>query len=96
MYFKEYSKETEPSDIPYYPKRLEADKKLLTAYRQLAEQENNVSFLGRLATYRYLDMGPVIAEALRFADDFLASLAKGARAPVLPNNEDWRGLIGRF
>jgi UDP-galactopyranose mutase len=88
VYFKEYSKETEPSDIPYYPKRLEADKKLLKAYRELAEQETNLSFLGRLATYRYMDMGPVIAEALGFAQDFLASRLNRTRAPVFPNSEE--------
>jgi UDP-galactopyranose mutase len=88
VYFKEYSKETEPSDIPYYPKRLEADKKLLKGYRELAEKETNVSFLGRLATYRYMDMGPVIAEALRFADDFLLSRNTCAKAAVFPNNEE--------
>lgn len=36
VYFKEYSKETEPTDIPYYPKRLEKDKELLLKYRQNA------------------------------------------------------------
>jgi hypothetical protein len=41
-----------------------------------------------LATYRYMDMGPVIAEALRFADDFLLSRNTCAKAAVFPNNEE--------
>ena len=32
--FKEFSKETEEDDLPYYPKRLQADKELLLKYRQ--------------------------------------------------------------
>lgn len=49
----------------------------------LTEPLEAVSFLGRLATYRYLDMDGVIAEALDFARAFLKSYAeKGAVAPV--------------
>ena len=68
--FKEFSKETSADDIPYYPKRLEADKQLLSKYRSDAELLKNVSFLGRLATYRYMDMHHVIGEALNFQNYF--------------------------
>jgi len=71
IYFKEYSKETEDSDIPYYPKRLAADKELLRSYRHLAENENNITFIGRLGTYRYMDMHHVIDEALTTSEDFI-------------------------
>ncbi|TBO42186.1 UDP-galactopyranose mutase [Pedobacter kyonggii] len=71
IYFKEYSKETEDSDIPYYPKRLAADKELLRSYRHLAENENNITFIGRLGTYRYMDMHHVIDEALTISEDFI-------------------------
>ena len=87
IYFKEYSKETGASDIPYYPKRLEQDKALLLRYRQDAEALKQVSFLGRLATYRYMDMHHVIGEALNFAKSFLQANAAGARPPVFPNTE---------
>lgn len=70
MLFKEYSKETEDGDIPYYPKRLGKDKILLLKYANMAKEDKGVSFLGRLATYRYLDMHNVIAEALDFAIRF--------------------------
>lgn len=63
-YFKEYSKETGPDDIPYYPKRLSPDLKKLALYQHAAEKLSNITFLGRLATYRYMDMHHVIAEAL--------------------------------
>lgn len=87
IYFKEFSKETEPTDIPYYPKRLEQDKKLLLQYRQDAEALNKVSFLGRLATYRYMDMHHVIGEALDFSKLWLSAVKNGQKPPVFPNLE---------
>ncbi len=87
VYFKEFSKETESSDIPYYPKRLAADKELLLQYRNEAEQQQQVSFLGRLATYRYMDMHHVIGEALDFAKVFKAALEANTASPVFPNTE---------
>jgi UDP-galactopyranose mutase len=69
--FVETSKETEASDVPYYPKRLDPDKALLLDYTEMARGDVGVSFLGRLATYRYLDMHQVIAEALDFSERFL-------------------------
>ena len=64
LLFTEYSKETEAGDTPYYPKRLAADVELLGEYQSRAEQELNITFLGRLATYRYLNMDAVVNDAL--------------------------------
>lgn len=71
VYFKEYSKETEKDDIPYYPKRMSDDIKLLGKYEKEAKKIEKVSFIGRLATYRYLDMHNVIDEALNEAKRFI-------------------------
>lgn len=84
LVFTEYSKETGPDDIPYYPKRLAADKELLASYAELAKAEAKVSFLGRLATYRYMDMHQVIGEALDFADAWLDAKSAGSQTPVFP------------
>ena len=86
--FKEFSKETTKDDVPYYPKRLNQDKKLLDQYRQKATMLSNVSFLGRLATYRYMDMHHVIGEALQFSKSFKAALLSGTNPPVFPNSEN--------
>jgi UDP-galactopyranose mutase len=86
--FKEFSKETSEDDIPFYPKRLASDKELLIQYRKEAEKLRNVSFLGRLATYRYMDMHHVIGEALSFAEKFAVSLVANSQLPVFPNIED--------
>ena len=89
VFFTEYSKETTPGDLPYYPKRLAVDKQLLKQYRTAAEQQDKVSFLGRLATYRYMDMHHVIGEALDFAKEFTTSLKKDRPKPTFPNTESW-------
>lgn len=70
--FKEYSRYCEEDDTPYYPIRLVKDKALLTRYVELAKQERGVTFVGRLGTYRYLDMHITIGEALDVAERFLA------------------------
>lgn len=87
VYFKEYSSETGVKDEPFYPKRLEDDKRILTSYREEAHHLKNISFLGRLATYRYMDMHNVIDEAIDFASLFLKSSREGAPLPVFPNVE---------
>ncbi len=87
VYFKEFSRETTPSDIPYYPKRLNEDKHILQLYRNSAEALKGVSFLGRLATYRYMDMHHVIGEALDFSGRFVAALKSRQPLPVFSNTE---------
>jgi UDP-galactopyranose mutase len=78
--FAEYSRECEQDDIPYYPVRLIAEQKLLAQYVDLARKESNISFVGRLGTYRYLDMDVTIAEALDAAKSFLS--LKSMRQPI--------------
>ncbi len=87
IYFTEYSKETSKDDVPFYPKRLAADINLLKKYRKKAEEQQQVSFLGRLATYRYMDMHHVIGEALQFANKFIEHVNASLPAPVFANTE---------
>lgn len=65
--FREYSKLCEEEDTPYYPLRLTHDKKMLESYVKLVNEEKIVTFIGRLGTYRYLDMHVVIGESLDLA-----------------------------
>ncbi len=87
VYFKEFSKETGEHDLPYYPKRLAADKLILENYREQACALKGISFLGRLATYRYMDMHHVIGEAMDFATKFVESYNGKQAAPVFSNVE---------
>ncbi|SDY83836.1 UDP-galactopyranose/dTDP-fucopyranose mutase family protein [Citreimonas salinaria] len=70
--YRETSREAGPDDIPYYPVRLAGEKALLAEYEALAAAETGVTFLGRLGTYRYLDMDVTIREALDAAGARLA------------------------
>ncbi len=65
---REYSRDCGPGDTPYYPIRLATEKALLARYVERARAEKGISFVGRLGTYRYLDMHVTIAEALGWAD----------------------------
>ena len=80
--YREYSREAGPDDIPYYPIRLVREKALLEDYIALAESSAGVTFVGRLGTYRYLDMDVTIREALDTADLFLSRLGEGGTMPA--------------
>lgn len=70
--FKEYSRAYQKGDIPYYPVRQVKEKAMLDKYLDIAEAEAKVSFVGRLGSYRYMDMDVTIAEALKTVREFLA------------------------
>jgi UDP-galactopyranose mutase len=80
--FKEYSRQCDADDIPYYPIRLVNEKKLLSIYLGKAKQVKGVSFLGRLGTYRYLDMDVTIAEALAASEATLKALNNNTTIPT--------------
>jgi UDP-galactopyranose mutase len=81
LIYKEFSRLCEAKDTPYYPIRLVHDKAQLTKYVELAKTEANTTFVGRLGTYRYLDMHVTIAEALDVAEKFLATRSTGEKMP---------------
>jgi UDP-galactopyranose mutase len=80
--YREFSRACGPDDIPYYPIRQVKEKALLAEYAKLAEQEEGVTFVGRLGTYRYLDMDVTIREALDCARGFAAAVREGRKAPA--------------
>jgi UDP-galactopyranose mutase len=75
--YREFSRACEPDDTPYYPIRLVNDRRRLSEYLALVRQETGVTFVGRLGTYRYLDMDVTIKEALETADAIKLALAQG-------------------
>ncbi|WP_133486806.1 UDP-galactopyranose mutase [Aliiroseovarius marinus] len=80
--YREFSRACGPDDIPYYPIRQVDEKALLADYVDLAETTKGVTFVGRLGTYRYLDMDVTIREALDTADMFRKSVANGTDMPT--------------
>ena len=84
--YREFSRACGPEDIPYYPIRLVEEKTLLADYVALAEQTPNITFVGRLGTYRYLDMDVTIHEALNTARMFVERTAKDTPMPAFVTN----------
>ncbi len=78
--YEEYSRACTPEDEPFYPIRLVDEKALLADYIARAEETEGVTFVGRLGTYRYLDMDRTIREALDTVAAYLSDTAQG-RAP---------------
>jgi len=64
VYFEEYSRICEENDTPYYPINLLGESELLKKYKDKAKEEEKITFVGRLGTYKYMDMDVIIKEAL--------------------------------
>jgi UDP-galactopyranose mutase len=62
--YREFPRACGIGDTPYYPVRLAGEMQQLGRYLALTEKEVSVTFVGRLGTYRYLDMDVTIREAL--------------------------------
>lgn len=56
---------------PYYPVPRQENEVLFKRYEELAKKRSDVSFVGRLAQYRYYNMDQVVGAALKLSRDFL-------------------------
>ena len=56
---------------PYYPIPCDENEILFKKYKSLADCEKNVTFVGRLAEYRYYNMDQVVGAALNAVDKIL-------------------------
>ena len=61
---REYPEDFAPGKEAYYPIPAEDTKIQYAKYAERAEKEKGVTFVGRLATYRYYNMDQVVAMAL--------------------------------
>jgi UDP-galactopyranose mutase len=80
--YREFSRSCDPNDIPYYPIRQTNEEAMLRKYVSRAESTPGVSFVGRLGSYRYLDMDVTIAEALAASDRMIAAIREGGSLPA--------------
>lgn len=62
---KEYSIKHVEGNIPFYPMPFGEGNEIYLKYNELAKKEKNVIFLGRLATYKYLDMWMAVKQAMQ-------------------------------
>jgi UDP-galactopyranose mutase len=69
---REYPADYGPGREPYYPVPNPASRELYGRYAAVAAQEKKVSFVGRLATYEYLNMDQVVQRALAEAERLLS------------------------
>jgi UDP-galactopyranose mutase len=83
VYVVETSRDQRAGDIPYYPLRLAGDEPLVSRYFAEARMSPGVTFVGRLATYRYIDMDVAVAEALSAARTVVEALNAGIRPPAI-------------
>lgn len=65
VYFIERSKD---GGEPYYPVPNQVNKDLYKRYQEMAEKEEGVTFVGRLANYKYFNMDDAILNALELFD----------------------------
>ncbi|MDR2830588.1 MAG: UDP-galactopyranose mutase [Methanobrevibacter sp.] len=70
----EYPTKYKKGEEAYYPVNDDKNSKIWKKYNELAENEKNVIFGGRLAKYKYYDMWEVIKEALKVAEDELSNV----------------------
>ncbi|MDV4144709.1 UDP-galactopyranose mutase [Shimia sp. FJ5] len=80
--YREFSRACMPDDIPYYPIRFVDKETTLKTYVERAKACEGVTFVGRLGTYRYLDMDVTIREAMDTAETFLETTRKGETMPA--------------
>jgi UDP-galactopyranose mutase len=60
---------------PYYPVPRPENEALFKKYQELAERHKDVTFVGRLAQYRYYNMDQAVAASLKAAEQILAPAA---------------------
>ncbi|WP_456082283.1 UDP-galactopyranose mutase [Leptotrichia sp.] len=65
---REYPAEWKQGDEPYYPVNNDKNAEIFKKYQELAKQEKNVIFGGRLANYKYYDMHHVFEVALEVVE----------------------------
>jgi UDP-galactopyranose mutase len=78
----EYSADCGPDDNPYYPLRLAKDRAQFGRYVVDAEATPGVTFMGRLGTYRYIDMDVAIREAMTAGAATLKALREATGIPA--------------
>lgn len=68
VYTKDYPEEHNEYNDPIYPKNFGSNIDTFASYNKLMKQQNKTVFLGRLATYKYLDMWMAIKQVFQKLD----------------------------
>ncbi|GHW45188.1 UDP-galactopyranose mutase [Vibrio cholerae] len=62
--YYEYSRNAERKDEKYYPIRLTSGNEVWSKYQKIIDKEIGISFIGRLAEFKYMDMDVCVLSAL--------------------------------
>jgi len=65
VWTKEYPADWNRDAVPYYPINDEKNNAVYSQYKEMAKNEMNVIFGGRLAEYKYYDMHQIVGSALQ-------------------------------
>lgn len=65
----EYDIKNEEQNIPYYPIDLQKNKEIYEKYRKLSEDYENITFIGRLAEYKLLQMDELVEKVLNLISE---------------------------
>lgn len=68
---REFPADFEETGEPFYPVPNDASREIYQKYKQAAEQQEGVTFIGRLGTYRYYNMDQVVGMALAAASKLI-------------------------
>jgi UDP-galactopyranose mutase len=75
---------------PYYPVPRPENERLYKRYEALALRERDVTFVGRLAQYRYFNMDQCVGAALKAAHYVLEKLDRPPVEALAPESRAWR------
>jgi UDP-galactopyranose mutase len=64
VFTRDYPEEHDETNDPIYPKNFGRGQIIYEKYKKAIQSENNVLFLGRLASYKYLDMWMAIKQVM--------------------------------
>jgi len=84
--YLEHSKDT---GEPYYPVPNPENKDLFQRYKDMASKETDVTFVGRLANYKYFNMDQTIENALSLFDEDTSSLDLIVEIRDCEASRDW-------
>ena len=71
---KEYPKDVKDTKEPFYPVLCAENDERYKKYRELADKEVAVTFVGRLAEFKYYNMDQVTESALASAENLVKRL----------------------
>jgi UDP-galactopyranose mutase len=76
---REFPHDWSPGEEPFYPIPAPDTKALYQRYAELGESEENITFTGRLGTYRYYNMDQVTGMALTEAEKLICKYSHMVR-----------------